>query len=227
MGKTSKSKQRHDPKLLPERKIPGIKRRTDIVEADHDGLGPERGRDTSSGKTPPPGAGADAGSTDQDQEVDRGMTLLERCRYVVKETRFKKKWSPTLKRNLTFCNQFVHYIATAYNCHMFEGKLANEMISLMMENGDLFELQDPDQAQDWANKSKLVIAGWYNPKGHPGHVAIIVEGKLMWSKKHRDDVPLCANVGVNNFCGRPISFAFNKKMKPSYWLWKGGRNGNH
>ena len=102
--------------------------------------------------------------------------------------------------------------------------MANDMITFMAEKPGPpgFILLDPDQAQEKANEHKLVIAGWFNPKGHPGHVAIIVEGKLIWSKSHRDDVPLCANVGVDNFCGRPVSYAFNKKMKPSYWLWKGG-----
>lgn len=155
------------------------------------------------------------------------MTTFERCKYVVRQDRYKKKWSPKFKRNLTYCNQFVHYIATAFNCHLFKDKLANDMIAIMMNNFDIFEPVEPDQAQTLANEHKLVIAGWLNPKGHPGHVAIIVEGELTWSKSHRDDVPLCANVGVNNFCGRPVSFAFNKKMKPLYWAWKGGGNGNH
>ncbi len=121
--------------------------------------------------------------------------------------------------NETFCNFFVNHVAESQGCKDFVGDkwplLANQMVAWMSLR---WQMLDPDEAQEQANAGQLVIAGWSNKEKH-GHVAVVIPGNLTWSKSHHDDVPLCANVGINNFYGRPVSYAFKSSQKPQYFMW--------
>lgn len=120
----------------------------------------------------------------------------------------------------TFCNIFVHDVCSRLGLDKFKGLLANHMVDVMEQEPDeFFRLTDNYIAQLAANLGHLVIAGWKNPAGHPGHVAIVVKGALSYSGTYKAKVPNCANVGSKNFYGKPISYAFKLESKPTYWLW--------
>ena len=127
----------------------------------------------------------------------------------------------------TYCNFFVRRVAVHVECWEFDGMMANQMVEHMARS-DKWALLEPDMAQAEANKGALVVAGWRNPIGN-GHVCIVVKGKLTWSKSHEDDVPLCCNVATKplTFYGRPISYAFSAKKKPTYWVWRPSQGGQH
>jgi len=54
------------------------------------------------------------------------------------------------------------------------------------------------EAQDFANQGFLTVAAWYNPQGHPGHVAIVrpEQDGFAFAEHHG---PIIANAGGTNF----------------------------
>lgn len=118
----------------------------------------------------------------------------------------------------TLCNLFVRRVAEGVGCQELDKMLANSIVHHCEKR---WVALDPDEAQDQANQGRLVIAGWANPTGGHGHVAVIIKGNLGWSKSFEDDVPMCANAGTSIFYGRPVSYAFKASQKPSYYMWPG------
>ena len=146
------------------------------------------------------------------------MTLAEVARTAVKFDRFLPDQP---YKGVTYCNQFVAYVADAAGCHDLHGLLANQIIDKISVESDKWVMVEADLAQKAANDGQFVIAGASNAAGH-GHVCVIIPGIVTWSKMLEDDVPCVANVGNKNECGRPASFYFTKAMKPRYWIWRGG-----
>ena len=141
------------------------------------------------------------------------MTITEFCEKAVRDPRFQEE------SGKTYCNLFVQAVMSHVGCQGFGGLLANDVLSRIEKANDWRKL-DPDEAWRTANDGELVIAGCKNPSGH-GHLCVVIAGPLTWSKSHGDDVPMVANVGPAKytFFGRPASYAFSAKNKPSYWLW--------
>lgn len=108
----------------------------------------------------------------------------------------------------TFCNEAVHSIAsTAFNYSGFRGLMADQIITLM-GGSDWVEIQMGD-AQDYANKGSLVVAGLSSTEmkqGH-GHVVIIRPGISVDSGRFDGPVPRCVNIGASNFLARGQSGA--------------------
>lgn len=51
-----------------------------------------------------------------------------------------------------------------------------------------------------------------------GHIATIIPSYGVYSGHWQCQVPLCMNIGRENFMGRPVSFAFREM--PLFFVWK-------
>ena len=143
------------------------------------------------------------------------MKLSAFAKFVLPE--YRKKDVDGDGKDDTLCNWFVNRVAQHVGCDELKGLLANQIVELL---GQSWILLDQDEAQEQANSGHLVIAGWANPAGH-GHVALVIPGKISWSRQFGDDVPNGANAGNTTFYGRPMSHGFRKNQKPCYWMWQG------
>lgn len=82
--------------------------------------------------------------------------------------------------NTRACNLFVHSVANALIGPLsgLNNKNANEQVIYMRAKWDWETLGDGDDgamfALTAASRGKLVVAGWRNPTGPHGHVAIVV-----------------------------------------------------
>lgn len=129
-------------------------------------------------------------------------------------------WAHPTKFGLeTHCNFFVQRGAQLWNCTELNAKTANEIVGWVKSHPN-WAPTDEAGAQQAANEDKLVIAGCANPAGH-GHVNIIIPGTMQESGKWGRKLPVCVNVGKDNFYGKHIGFAFVKTEPPSYWIWGG------
>jgi len=125
----------------------------------------------------------------------------------------------------TYCNHFIALCANEVGCKDLGAPdewMANQMINRLEDRCARnlgWREADAYQAQDAANRNRLVVAGC---RGEPhGHVSLVIPGEIAWSKKHGKDMPVIANVGQDNFYGRLASFAFGPKNTPRYWIWDG------
>lgn len=221
---TTKSKQRDDQKLLQKREAHRKSIRARKFEVDPDGYGPARGR------------------TAKTREAQKKTSrATQRCPEENKKTRgymIDKKFIKSLVNKYqardidgdgnkeTFCNYFIGDVAYNAGCHELHHSdlpmLANKMLEVMSTSVDTWQELECDEAQIEANFGHLVIAA---AKGNRhGHVALVIQGTLTWSKQFGDDVPNSANVGISNFYGKPVSYAFGKDMPPRYFKWIGRRN---
>lgn len=120
---------------------------------------------------------------------------------------------------ITFCNEFLQCAVSLWGCRELVGKLIRQ-IHMHVHRNERWEVMSFDEAQLAANMSRLVIALWSDPEPLGDHGCLIVPGTMYASKSWGTNVPLCANVGRNNFYGKGLSFAFTKDKKPTLYAWK-------
>jgi hypothetical protein len=102
---------------------------------------------------------------------------------------------------------------------------ANEIADYVAARTDLWvplgtgDKQDSlNQAQEYANRSKAIIAVWKNPEANrPGHVALILPGQLSTSTSWQLRVPNSASFSLDrprdSYVGGPLSKAFGAGKK--------------
>lgn len=147
--------------------------------------------------------------------------LLKLCDYAVKNP----EWQP--KGEKTFCNIAADYIATGMGCwdlKDFNGQplMADDIYNMIIGKGKIEERWRPvTLGGTWvlANQGALVF-GILNStqlgESH-GHLSTVVPGDPIWSGHWENMSPLCANVGKENFIGRPMSYAF--RTQPDFFAW--------
>lgn len=118
----------------------------------------------------------------------------------------------------TFCNKFVQYVLNGFNYIAMTGMTANEMNQFMADPKNGWITLDEVNAQARANEGVIVIPGWFNPNGH-GHVNVVIPGLLENSETFHKKVPKCVNIGVVNFIGKKISWAFKPEEAPTYYAF--------
>jgi len=117
---------------------------------------------------------------------------------------------------MTFCNQAVMSIAEKVGYSKFKSMLANQMVAFMRSSPDWSPLKI-EEAQEYANKGNLVVAGL---QGQPhGHVVVVRPGMSGFSQKWGMAVPKVVNVGAENFIGKSLNWVFQKK--PEVYVLKG------
>lgn len=119
----------------------------------------------------------------------------------------------------TFCNFAVEFVSRKFGYDGFTGLRANDIMDKLRSDVEWLQI-DEKEAQHKANKGQLVIAGWRNPAGHPGHVAIVVPGRFAKSAKwNSETVPRVLNIGKDVFIGKGANWAFDDR--PLYFSWEG------
>lgn len=128
-----------------------------------------------------------------------------------------QRWEPRFDGMnwTTFCNEATNYVCRKMSYDGFtkpgtadpwDATLANEMVKQMSGGPDWKEIE-AGEAQDFANKGALVVAGMVSDNGH-GHVAIVRPGCAEWSGSWQALSPKVLNVGKENFIDKKASFAF-------------------
>ena len=148
----------------------------------------------------------------------------------------------------TFCNCFVAEVARVVGCKDFIDPIsllplmADDMIKVMAGSEDWQEFtvditKPVDMAmalssiQMWANKGYFTVAGATSTtlQSDHGHVNVIRPGNMVSSGKW-GQVPVCANVGKENFIGRAKSGVMKNEPvgineafieMPRFFAWKG------
>jgi len=119
------------------------------------------------------------------------------------------KWEKVENTLTTHCNSFVSGVMNKLNYFAFDGRVANTIIDIM--EFEKYKWQKI-QVSDW-NQLDLVIAG---QKGEiHGHICILIAGEFIESGKWAKKVPLCANIGSDNFYGKGVNFVF--RTEPIYY----------
>jgi hypothetical protein len=109
----------------------------------------------------------------------------------------------------TYCNLFVNAVMLTQDYHGFEGRVANTINDIMLFDKTHWRPLDPAV---W-KQNTIVVAGI---KADPhGHVNILLPGEFVDSTNYKKKVPLCANIGRDNFFGKGINFAFH--FEPLYF----------
>lgn len=116
----------------------------------------------------------------------------------------------------TFCNFAVRRVCEELKYTGFNNMLANDMVRKMENSPEEWRKISGQDAQDYANRGELVLAGQINLPH--GHVAVCRPGVAAFSAKWQGKfVPKCMNIGAQVFLGSGVNFAF--KDEPSYfWL---------
>jgi hypothetical protein len=117
------------------------------------------------------------------------------------------------KDGKSFCNIAVQLAAEAFGyTEKFEGKLANEIIDIMVSSKD-WKKVDARGANALANLGGFAVAG---ARGVPhGHVATVAPGGMVYSGKWKRECPIVANVGSKNgFMGSNWAFV----TEPGYFI---------
>lgn len=72
----------------------------------------------------------------------------------------------------TFCNWFVADVTALLECPVPRVRANDQILWLNAGNGG-WETVSPADAMERAGKGLPVLVGWFNPKGHPGHIALV------------------------------------------------------
>ena len=120
------------------------------------------------------------------------------------------------RSGLTFCNLACQYICEKMGCNKFDGMMANEIVDTMRKSSDWGSIKI-EEAQDYANQGRLVVAGQQN-QPH-GHVVVIRPGVATYSPKWGVLSPKVVNIGADNFLDKGLSWVFREK--PEVFLYKG------
>lgn len=107
----------------------------------------------------------------------------------------------------TFCNFFVRDALASLGVHVPKLR-ANQLCGFFVTALD-WRAVTQHEAVMRACSGYPTVAGWVNPKGGPGHVALMIPSV-------RADVPLCAQAGARNFASGTIALAFGN-LPVSYW----------
>jgi hypothetical protein len=133
-----------------------------------------------------------------------------------------QRWEPRFDGSnwLTFCNEATNYVCRKMGYsgfdkpdspHAFDAVLANQMVQKMRMGPDWKEIEAAE-AQDFANRGALVVAGLASEGGH-GHVCVVRPGSAEWSGSWQALSPKVLNVGKENFLDKKASFAFRSPPK--------------
>lgn len=156
--------------------------------------------------------------------------LMKIANRIVRNPRylFEKQADGTLK---TFCNIAAWDFAESIGCGKFFSNklrrpmLVEEIYVLVHALGGSWRKISDIEAITLATEGNFVIA---IQRGKPGivdledHIVVVLPGTI-FSKKWNKKVPLCLNIGKENFI-RGINFAF--KTEPEYFLWIKTKGGN-
>lgn len=135
--------------------------------------------------------------------------LIDACCEAYDNPQFKPRGG------MTFCNQAVRFIAERLGYQGFKSMLANQMVAFMRSSPAWLPIQ-LDQAQGYANQGRLVVAGLQD-QPH-GHVTLVRPGVADFSGKWKTAAPKVINIGADNFIGKGLNWAFQKK--PEVFLLK-------
>ncbi len=96
---------------------------------------------------------------------------------------------------------------------------ADAMYYLMADNTKEFHKIQVGTVQALANAGSLVFACMTSKmlQQEAGHVCVATPGQAEPSGKWGCEAPLCANVGVENFLGKKMSYAF--RTIPDFFVW--------
>jgi hypothetical protein len=72
----------------------------------------------------------------------------------------------------TFCNIMIHDVTALLECPVPRVRANDQLKWLRAGNGG-WEKVTPAEALNRATKGLPVVVGWFNPKGHPGHIALV------------------------------------------------------
>lgn len=114
----------------------------------------------------------------------------------------------------TFCNVATEIIADALGYQGFKGLMANQMIDLM-STSDEWKYIALETAQAMANAGTWIIAA-QRGEVH-GHVVTIIPGDDVPAGHWGIRVPVCVNIGKNNFIDKGINWAFQDIPKLYAW----------
>lgn len=130
------------------------------------------------------------------------------------------------RKGTTYCNIAVQRISEFFGFHGFRGLLANDMykVCLNSDRWSLLKIFRVDKktfsdcliAQSRAMNGNFVVAA-KRGSGN-GHIAVVYPGKMAYSGKWGEDVPLVANVGKKNGI-MGANYAF--KERPEFFIWNG------
>lgn len=120
------------------------------------------------------------------------------------------KWQKVENILTTHCNQFVSDVMLSQNYHSFEGRVANTIFDTMIFEKQNWRVIDP---KDW--KGETIVVAAQKGKIH-GHCCILLPGEYVPSGKWQKKVPLCANIGNDNFWNKGVNYAFGN-LEPSYF----------
>lgn len=142
-------------------------------------------------------------------------------------------WKPELEKSLQQflsckapddCNKFIgEAISTVYKISDFEkgGKYMsfNEINDLVSSKwtvlGHVYEQKALEEAQNYANAKKAVIAVYKNAAGY-GHIAIILPGELQtsgsWGLKVPNSSSFFINTPERSYVDKGLSYAFGKEL---------------
>ena len=148
--------------------------------------------------------------------MDNKKDLIEKIKFVW------SLWSGKDNSKYTYCNMFVSDLMIfLFDYKYFKGFLANDIHGLL-ESGDEWEEISHEKliSDDFVStRNHSIIIASQQAKPH-GHLVVLVPGNLVYSGKWDKYVPLCANIGKNNFFEKGVSFAF--KDEPQYFLYVKG-----
>jgi hypothetical protein len=117
------------------------------------------------------------------------------------------KWSLVDNSINTYCNLFICDVMLTQNYHRFEGRVANTIIDIIE-----FEKWKKIEPKDWKQDSIVIAAQKDEPHGH---VCILLPGDFIQSGKWNKLVPLCANIGKDNYWLKGTNFVF--RTEPTYF----------
>lgn len=120
------------------------------------------------------------------------------------------------KSGVTWCNLATEYICEKMGYNKFDGMVANEIVRTLRASLEWGPIKI-EEAQDYANQGRLVVAGMQS-QPH-GHVVVIRPGVATYSPKWGVLSPKVVNIGADNFLDKGLSWVF--KEKPEVFLYKG------
>ena len=117
----------------------------------------------------------------------------------------------------TFCNLFAQDVAEAMSVLLPRNTRANQIIAWLEEQAAEpsitgWEHVDEHTAQAMADQGQLVLVGWVNPTGGPGHIAVVVPSLAghQFGTPESDDV-FIAQAGTTNFTRGLLESGFGSR----------------
>lgn len=156
-----------------------------------------------------------SGYSVEEEQVEKAKQLEELCREAVKSPAFEAK------RDTTYCNKSVRFIAQGMNCYDFKADdLANDILNKVATLKTWKHLP-LEKVSQYAMQGRLIILGC-SEKVH-GHVVVGYPDHPQPSGSWGGDVPMVAHVGVspNGILKLSQAFAAGKKDRVRAWMWEG------